>query len=139
MDRNFAFDVSETALALRRAGRKTESMMKEGTIKVADAQPADHQPLGTTTVVEAPPKKNRLRLILLLSVPLVILAIGAWFYLTSGRYVSTDNAYVQQDKISVSAEVTGRIVEVNVKENQRVRAADLLYRLDPAPFRIAPQ
>lgn len=111
--------------------------MKEGTIKVADAQPADHQPLGTTAPAEAPPKKNRLRLILLVSVPLVILAIGAYFYLTSGRYVSTDNAYVQQDKISVSAEVTGRIVEVRVKENQKVKAGDLLFRIDPAPFRIA--
>jgi membrane fusion protein (multidrug efflux system) len=112
-------------------------MMKEGAIKVADAQPADHQPLETTNVVEAPPRKNRLRLVLLLAVPLIILAIGAYFYLTGGRYVSTDNAYVQQDKISVSAEVTGRIVEVNVKENQKVKAGDLLYRIDPAPFRIA--
>jgi membrane fusion protein (multidrug efflux system) len=112
-------------------------MMKEGPIKVADAQPADHQPLTETAAVEAPPKKNRLRLILLLSVPLIIAAIGAYFYLTGGRYVSTDNAYVQQDKISVSAEVTGRIVEVNVRENQKVKAGDLLYRIDPAPFRIA--
>jgi membrane fusion protein (multidrug efflux system) len=112
-------------------------MMKEGAIKVADAQPADHQPLGGTTIAEAPPKKNRLRLILLLSAPLIILAIGAYFYLTGGRYVSTDNAYVQQDKISVSAEVTGRIIEVGVRENQRVKAGDLLYRIDPAPFRIA--
>jgi len=111
--------------------------MKEGAIKAADAQPADHQPLDTTTVVETPPKKNRLRLVLLVSVPLIILAIGAYFYLTGGRYVSTDNAYVQQDKISVSAEITGRIVEVNVKENQKVKAGDLLYRIDPAPFRIA--
>jgi len=111
--------------------------MKEGAIKAADAQPADHQPLEATNVVEAPPKKNRLRLVLLLAVPLIILAIGAYFYLTGGRYVSTDNAYVQQDKISVSAEVTGRIVEVNVKENQKVKAGDLLFRIDPAPFRIA--
>ena len=111
--------------------------MKEGAIKAADAQPADHQPLTETETVEAPPKKSRLRLILLLAVPLIILGIGAYFYLTGGRYVSTDNAYVQQDKISVSAEVTGRIVEVNVKENQPVKAGDLLYRIDPAPFRIA--
>ena len=104
--------------------------MKEGAISTAGAQPVE-------TDEAAAPKKNRLRLILMLSVPLIILAVGAYFYLTSGRFVSTDNAYVQQDKISASADVTGRIVEVDVRENQPVKAGQLLFRLDPAPFRIA--
>ena len=104
--------------------------MKEGAIKAADAASAAEEQ-------QAAPKKNRMRLVLLLSVPLIILAVGAYFYLTSGRYVSTDNAYVQQDKVSASAEVTGRIVEVAVKENQPVKAGQLLFRIDPAPFRIA--
>jgi membrane fusion protein (multidrug efflux system) len=103
--------------------------MKEGAIKAADAEPVETE--------EAAPKKSRMRLILMLSVPLIILAVGAYFYLTSGRYVSTDNAYVQQDKVSVPADVTGRIVEVDVKENQPVKAGQLLYRIDPVPFRIA--
>ncbi|MEA3002193.1 MAG: rane fusion protein multidrug efflux system [Sphingomonadales bacterium] len=103
--------------------------MREGAIKAADAEPIETE--------EAAPKKSRMRLVLLLSVPLLILAVGAYFYLTSGRYVSTDNAYVQQDKVSVSAEVTGRIAEVAVKENQPVKAGQLLFRIDPAPFRIA--
>jgi membrane fusion protein (multidrug efflux system) len=107
-------------------------MMKEGAIKAAD-----HRPIDETSSVEAPPKKKRGRLLIMMSVPLVILAVAAYFYLTGGRYVSTDNAYVQQDKVAVSAEVTGRIVEVAVKENQKVKAGDLLYRIDPAPFRIA--
>ena len=106
--------------------------MKEGAIKAAD-----HRPIDEEVAVEAPPKKRRGRLILMLSVPLLILIGGLYMYLTSGRYVSTDNAYVQQDKVSVSAEVTGRIVEVGVKENQKVKAGDLLFRIDPAPFRIA--
>jgi membrane fusion protein (multidrug efflux system) len=107
--------------------------MKEGAIKAADHRPIAQE----TDVVVAPPKKKRLRLLVMLSVPLIILAVVLYFYLTSGRYISTDNAYVQQDKVSVSAEVTGRIVEVAVKENQRVKAGDLLFRIDPAPFRIA--
>jgi membrane fusion protein (multidrug efflux system) len=106
--------------------------MKEGAIKAAD-----HRPIEENTIVEAPPKKRRGRLLILLSVPLILLAAGLYMYLTSGRYVSTDNAYVQQDKISVPAEVSGRIVEVGVKENQKVKAGDLLFRIDPAPFRIA--
>lgn len=77
------------------------------------------------------------RLAVLFSIPLIIVAIGAYLWLTSGRFVSTDNAYVQQDKVSVSADVGGRIVEVAVRENQHVKKGDLLFRIDPEPYRIA--
>jgi membrane fusion protein (multidrug efflux system) len=101
-------------------------MMKEGTITAAEA--VDET---------SPPRKKRLRLVLMLSVPLLIAAVGLYLWLGSGRYVSTDNAYVQQDKVSVSAEVAGPILEVKVRENQRVRRGDLLFRIDPRPYRIA--
>lgn len=77
------------------------------------------------------------RPLLMFGVPLLIVAIGAYLWATSGRFVSTDNAYVQQDKVAVSADVAGRIVEVVVRENQAVRAGDLLFRIDPQPYRIA--
>jgi membrane fusion protein (multidrug efflux system) len=86
----------------------------------------------------APPRRRRwLRPLLLLGVPVLIAAAGAWMYLTSGRYVSTDNAYVQQDVVSVSPDVSGRIVKVNVRENQKVRKGDVLFAIDPEPYRIA--
>src|SRR5205814_2125253 len=45
---------------------------------------------------EEPPKKdNRRRIILMASVPVLLVLIGGWLYLTGGRYASTDNAYVQ--------------------------------------------
>ncbi|MEA3065233.1 MAG: rane fusion protein multidrug efflux system [Sphingomonadales bacterium] len=100
-------------------------MMKEGAITAAAADEA------------VQPKKKRLRLLLMLSVPLLIVLVGGYFWLTSGRYVATDNAYVQQDKVSVSAEVAGPILEVMVRENQRVKRGDLLFRIDPRPYRIA--
>jgi membrane fusion protein (multidrug efflux system) len=102
-------------------------MMKEGTITAAEAEE------------QAAPKKKRGRLILMLSVPLLIAAVGLYLWLGSGRYVSTDNAYVQQDKIAVTAEIAGPIAEVVVKENQRVKKGDLLFRIDPRPYRIALQ
>lgn len=83
------------------------------------------------------PRRRWLRPVLLVSVPLLLAAIGLALWLTSGRTVSTDNAYVQQDKVQVTAEVGGRIVEVNVAENQRVRQGDVLFRIDPEPYRIA--
>ena len=77
------------------------------------------------------------RLTLLVCIPLVGIAIGAYYYVTGGRYVSTENAYVKADKIAVSADVSGRLVEVLVGENVRVETGDLLLRIDDEPFRIA--
>jgi membrane fusion protein (multidrug efflux system) len=104
---------------------------------MADADP--HRPIvADTAPVEATaPRRRWGRLVLLLSVPLLIAAIGGYIWLHSGRYISTDNAYVQQDMVSVSPDVSGRIVAVNVRENQRVKAGDILFRIDPEPYRIA--
>ena len=69
--------------------------------------------------------------------PLAARALGVYIYLAGGRYVSTDNAYVKSAKIVVSANVAGRVTEVAVRENQTVSPGDLLFGVDPAPFRIA--
>lgn len=73
----------------------------------------------------------------MLAVPLALLLIGGWFWLTSGRTVSTDNATIGAHVVSLAPEVGGRIVEVRVQENQMVKKGDLLFRIDPAPYRIA--
>jgi membrane fusion protein, multidrug efflux system len=70
-------------------------------------------------------------------VPALIVVVGGYFWLTAGRYASTDNAYVQQDMVSIVAEVAGRITDVAVSENQRVAAGDLLFRIDPEAYQIA--
>lgn len=86
----------------------------------------------------APERRKRRwgRLAAMLSVPL-LLAIGAFLYWTSlqGK-VSTDNAYIQQDRVSVSAEVGGRIVEVLVGDGDQVSAGTLLFRIDEEPYRV---
>ncbi|MES2055910.1 MAG: biotin/lipoyl-binding protein, partial [Pseudomonadota bacterium] len=107
---------------------------------MADADPKiDRGQVIEIPATAAPPAKRRawLRPLLMFSVPLLILAVGGYFWLTSGRYVSTDNAYVKQDMVSISPDVSGRIVQVAVGENQRVKAGDLLFRIDPEPYRIA--
>jgi len=84
------------------------------------------------------PKSRRFaRLALLASVPLVLAAGATAYYIANDHYVSTDNAYVQQDKVSISAEVGGRIIDVAVHENDLVKEGDLLFRIDPEPYRIA--
>jgi membrane fusion protein, multidrug efflux system len=87
----------------------------------------------------APPRKPRrwLRSTLLLLGPLVALTVGGYVYYTSGRVVETDNAYVKADVAIVSAEIAGPIDSVNVRENQRVKAGDVLFTIDNRPFNVA--
>lgn len=100
--------------------------------------PVKPNDVASATATVAPPKKrNGRRLAIMLSVP-VVLALGAgYFVLTGGRYVETDNAYVQQSKVSLSSDVAGRIIDVAVNENQVVKKGDTLFSLDPEPYRIA--
>ena len=88
-------------------------------------------------VEAAPARRSRLRLVAMLSLPLLIAVVGLYFWLTSGKTVSTDNALIDAPTVSVAPEVSGRIVEVAVRENQVVRAGDRLFRIDPAPYQIA--
>jgi membrane fusion protein (multidrug efflux system) len=67
----------------------------------------------------------------------VALVIGTYFYVTGGATMSTDNAYVQADMVGVSTDVTGIVKEVDVSDNQKVAAGDVLFKLDDAPFRLA--
>jgi membrane fusion protein, multidrug efflux system len=81
--------------------------------------------------------RKRLRFILLVMVPLIAAAVGLFFYVTGGRYVSTDDAYVHAAKLMVSTDISGIVSEVDVKEGQSVKAGDVLFRVDPRQFQIA--
>ena len=70
-------------------------------------------------------KKHRGRFtrpLLLFGVPLLVVLFSCYAYLHAGRFVDTNNAYVKADKAIIAAEVTGKIVEVAVKENDHVEA-----------------
>jgi membrane fusion protein (multidrug efflux system) len=116
-------------------------MSADGSNKVVEMK-ATETPSRPAAPPEAPAKaakapNRRRRLLLMAIVPVLLVLAGAYFWLTGGRYISTDNAYVQQDKVTLTGSVAGRIVEVAVGENDRVKAGDLLFRIDPEPYRIA--
>jgi len=67
----------------------------------------------------------------------VALFIGAYWYVTGGQVMSTDDAYVEADKVGISTDVSGIVQNVNVAENQHVLAGQILYRLDARQFQIA--
>lgn len=90
------------------------------------------------TPVETPGKPGRMkRIMLFASAPLALAVIGGGYWLMTRGTVSTDNAYVKQDVVSVSADVSGKITQVAVRENQQVKAGDVLFRIDPQPYRVA--
>jgi membrane fusion protein (multidrug efflux system) len=68
--------------------------------------------------------------------PLALLGSAYW-YVKGGQIMSTDDAYVDADKVGVSTDVSGIVALVAVSDNQRVEAGQLLYRLDPRQFQIA--
>lgn len=83
------------------------------------------------------PRRLAWRRFLLAVVPLAV-ALGAGLvYLQGGRWVSTDNAYVKADRIAVSTEISGLVMQVLVVENAEVAAGAVLFRLDTAPLQIA--
>ena len=69
--------------------------------------------------------------------PLIAAAIGFAMYLGSGRYITTDNAYVGAQKVLITPDISGKIARVLVREGQHVKAGDELFEIDPQPFRIA--
>ena len=83
------------------------------------------------------PLRQRLRLPLMLLGPIVVLAAAGYWYLTTGRYVSTDDAYVQAARVSISTDVSGRVAEIDIRDNEQVKAGQVLFSLDQRPFIIA--
>src|ERR1700683_4468125 len=80
---------------------------------------------------------SRLRTPLMAGGIAVVLAGAAYAFVTGGRPQSTDDAYVQAAGVDISSNIAGRVVEIDVKENQQVKAGQLLFRLDPAPHDLA--
>ncbi|MEA2892077.1 MAG: rane fusion protein multidrug efflux system [Bradyrhizobium sp.] len=79
------------------------------------------------------------RFLLLVVLPLAALIGGVAFYLSGGRYVTTDDAYVGAQKVLITPDVSGKIIKVTVKEGQRVSTGDILFQVDPVPYQLAVQ
>jgi membrane fusion protein (multidrug efflux system) len=109
--------------------------MSQATTAGTSATPASPR------VTEAPARRRitrrTLRPILMLGgIILVAIGSGAW-WLTGGRYISIDNAYVRAAKETISTDISGIVLDVPVKEGQQVRKGDVLLRLNPRQFQIA--
>jgi len=82
-------------------------------------------------------RRRRLRLALMLGGVVVVLVGAAIVWLRSGRFVTTDDAYVQAARATISSNVAGQVTEIAVHDNEFVHRGDVLFRLDDRPYRIA--
>ncbi|MBD3728416.1 MAG: HlyD family secretion protein [Sphingomonadales bacterium] len=109
--------------------------MAEADPQIAAPQAGD-APQGAAGEAPAKPSRKLGRMALMISLPLLLLIGGGLYWYSLQGKVSTDNAYVKQDMVSVSAEVGGKLVEVFVKEGQQVQQGQLLFRIDPEPYKL---
>jgi len=92
----------------------------------------------------APPamvKKFNFRKLLMTGAAIAVLAGASWYgwdYWTVGQYlVSTDDAYVKADNTTIAPKVSGYLQEVLAKDNERVKAGQVLARIDDRDYRVA--
>ncbi|WP_458759282.1 HlyD family secretion protein [Afipia sp. TerB] len=103
-------------------------------------QPAPSAPHGTSSRKSWRQRaRERRRMLLLVVIPIIALIVGVAFYLSGGRYATTDDAYVGAQKVLITPDISGKIDNVVVKEGQRVKAGDELFEIDPVPYRLALQ
>jgi membrane fusion protein (multidrug efflux system) len=108
---------------------------------------APSQPAAAPVAVTPPPmqpapvaakkKRGSGRLLLMIALPLVLATAGGYVWVTGGRYQETENANLQQAKVSIASDIAGRVVQVDIADNQLVKKGDVLFAIDPEPHRIA--
>jgi membrane fusion protein (multidrug efflux system) len=126
---------------------RTPSFETDPELRTGDPQAEGHDVVGDEFIeadreerveaIEATRRKRSLRKPLLLLAPIVVVIGAIFFYLHGGRYEANDDAFLQSGLVSVSPNVEGRVIEVDVRNNQHVHKGDVLFRLDPAPYQTA--
>src|SRR5471032_1842284 len=82
-------------------------------------------------------RKKLLRWGLMAGGVLAVVIGGGFYWLSSGRWVETDDAYVQADSMTLSTDVSGVVASIPVHEGQAVTKGQILFSLDPQKFQIA--
>ena len=95
------------------------------------------KPSGAKPPEQAVKRRGVGQRILWIAGPLLVLIVAGYFFAMSGRYVSTDDAYVRADQVTIAPLVAGRVIEVDVRENQPVHKGDLLFRIDPESLNLS--
>ena len=122
-----------TIIALRSDTASTPTAKREA----PQVQP--DRPGAMPSALEKParsPRRPWRRWTLFALLPLAVI-VGCYWYITGGAVMSTDDSYVEADKVGISTDISGIVADVDVTDNQHVAAGQILYRLDPRQFQIA--
>ena len=111
--------------------------MAEPVLKFPPDQKQPDKPAGPTRVSLGRRLRNNRRTLLLVVLPIVAVIGGVMFYLSGGRYATTDDAYVGAQKVLITPDISGKIEKVLIREGQHVKANDELFEIDPVPFQLA--
>jgi membrane fusion protein (multidrug efflux system) len=107
--------------------------MAEPALKLAP-QPDTAAAPGKRSAAER--RRRLVRLLLLVVLPAIVLVVGVGLYLSGGRYVATDNAYIGAQKVLITPDISGKVQRVLVREGQHVALDDPLFEIDPIPFQL---
>jgi membrane fusion protein, multidrug efflux system len=100
-------------------------------------QPASPPPMAQPArAPKARPRRRLVRGLLFLLLPLALI-VGGYYYVTGGQVMSTDNAYIEANRVGISTDVAGTVVSVEVKNNEIVQKGQVLFRLKQDSFKIA--
>ena len=99
--------------------------------------PAPRPPADSKNAASTKKQRGNLRSTLMLGGVALAVVGSLAFYIQGGRWVSSDDAYVRAAKLMVSTDVSGIVDQVDVKQGQRVKAGDVLFRVDPRQYQIA--
>src|SRR6195952_4876570 len=137
---------SATRSRLRTKKRKRKKRAMADPVLKFPAEQKGVPPESSPKKIAAEPRRRLLaglrkyrRFLLLVVLPLAAVIGGVAFYLSGGRYVTTDDAYVGAQKVLITPDISGKIEKVVVREGQRVNEGDILFEIDPVPFRLALQ
>jgi membrane fusion protein, multidrug efflux system len=115
---------------------EAETRLRQPQDRKPEPLPLHPERSGKGTARARMPRKSLRRPLLFMLLPLA-LVLGAYFYITGGAVMSTDNAYVQADMVGLSTDVSGIVREVDVHDNQQVAKGEVLFQLDPLQFQLA--
>ena len=126
----------------RQDGRERERTQPTGKRTQPGAKPNKDADAGAKQddATPAKPPMSRGKKILYWAVGLVILATliiaGTLYYLNSRHYETTDDAFIDGYTSQVSAQVAAKVINLAVKDNQRVNAGATLLQLDPRDYQV---
>ena len=113
----------------------------EISLPVSERPPSEGTVAPDSAAKPAKPRSAR-RIVAMLAVPLILAAAlyygHQWW--TVGRFqISTDDAYIHADIATLSTKVSGYVTAVDVTDNSRVKAGDIIARIDDGDYRLAVQ